>query len=59
MYDFDGGIYSETIRELKRTHDTWRRYAAYLEEVRSVLPFQAVYGEIQHYLNLLPPPKIA
>lgn len=49
MYDLDRWIYSENIRELKRTHDTWRRYAAYLEEVRSVLPFQAVYGEIQHY----------
>lgn len=49
MYDLDRWIYSENIPELKRTHDTWRRYAAYLEEVRSVLPFKAVYGEIHHY----------
>lgn len=52
MYDFDGGNLFWNYSRIEA--DSW-----YVEEVRSVLPFQAVYGEIQHYLNLLPPPKIA
>ena len=52
MYDFDGGIYSETIRELKRTRDTWRRYAAFYLFRQYTVKFNTIWTSYHRLKSL-------